>query len=201
MPKKLFHELDHEKRARIVGVALREFAQYSYNESSTNRIVKHAGIGKGSLFKYFQNKKDLYFYILDAIAADLTADLAGEMKNHKGDLFERTIRYAELEFSWYVQNPEKYRLFKKAFVKNDTEIFKETEQRYALAGNEVFYRLFEDVDMREKEKFLDILKWFLQGFNEAFVEEMRTQDNINDVKDAYLERLNEYMAILKEGLK
>jgi TetR/AcrR family transcriptional regulator len=201
MPKKLFYELDDEKRARIIRAALSEFAQYSYNESSTNRIVKHAGIGKGSLFKYFQNKKDLYFYILDAITADLTADLAGEMTNLKGDLFDRTIRYAELEFAWYMQNPEKYRLFKKAFVKNDTEIFKETEQRYALEGNEVFYRLFEDVDTREKEKFLDILKWFLQGFNEAFMEEMRTQDNINEVKDAYLKRLNAYMAILKEGLK
>ncbi|KAB3527434.1 TetR/AcrR family transcriptional regulator [Alkaliphilus serpentinus] len=61
MPKKLFYELDEEKRERITNVVLREFAQHSYNESSTNRIVKNAGIGKGSLFKYFQNKQDMYF--------------------------------------------------------------------------------------------------------------------------------------------
>lgn len=207
MLKKLFYELDEEKRERITNVVLREFAQYSYNESSTNRIVKNAGIGKGSLFKYFQNKQDMYFYILDYIINDLAVDLKDEIANLPGDLFVRTIKYAELEFTWYIQNPDEYKLLKRAFVKNDTEIYKETKAKYASMSEEYYYKLFEDINMeqfqfkREKKKLLDILKWLLKGFNEEFIEEVESEDNINSLKDEYLRRLVEYIEILKEGLK
>lgn len=205
MPKKLFHELNEEKKARITDVGLNEFAQYSYNESSTNRIVKNAGIGKGSLFKYFSNKEDFYFYILDYVIADLVANLEKEITKLPSDLFERTIKYSELEFAWYIQDPDKYKLLKKAFMKDNTEIFKKTEERYVLMGEKFYYKLFEDVNTKqfkwEKEKILDILKWFLKGFNEEFIKEVELQDNIQDIKDEYLKRLKEYMKILKEGLK
>lgn len=157
-------------------MVLRAFAQYPYNESSTNRIVKNAGIGKGSLFKYFHNKKDLYFYILDYIIEDFTVNLGDEIANLPEDFIERTIKFAELEFNWYINNPDKYKLLKKAFVVNDTEFFKETEKKYNAKGEEFYYRLFEDVNTEkfkwEKEKLLDLIKWFLKGFNEEFVEEM-----------------------------
>lgn len=205
MPNKLFYELDEEKRARIINVLLKEFAQYSFNESSTNRIVKNAGIGKGSLFKYFQDKKEIYFYILDYIMAELTGTLEAEIANLPEDLFERTIKYAELEFNWYINNTDKYKLLEKALVKNDTRIFEETEKRYNLKGEEFFYRIFKDVKIEqfkwEKGKLLNILKWFLKGFNEQFIEEMREQDNISDLKDAYLRCLIQYVEILKEGLQ
>lgn len=56
-----------------------EFAEYGYENSSTNRIVKKAGISKGSLFKYFPTKEDFYFYVLDEITAELNSSL--EEKN------------------------------------------------------------------------------------------------------------------------
>ena len=56
MPMKLFTELDSEKQERILDAALKEFAEYGYENGSTNRIVKNCGISKGSLFTYFENK-------------------------------------------------------------------------------------------------------------------------------------------------
>ena len=204
MPNKLFYELDEKKKTRIKNVLLKEFAQYSFSESSTNRIVKNAGIGKGSLFKYFQNKKEMYFYILDYTTAELTGILETEIANLPEDLFKRTIKYAELEFNWYINNPEKYEFLDKAFAQNDTEIFIETEKRYNLKGEEFFYKIFEDVNPKqfkwEKAKLLNILKWFLKGFNESFVKEIQVED-IEDLKEVYLKRLFEYMEILQQGLK
>ena len=204
MPTNLFLHLNEEKRAKIRSVALREFAQHTFNESSTNRIVENAGIAKGSLFKYFHNKKDLYFYMFDYIFEEFAASLEGVIRNFKGDLFERTIKYAEFEFSWYLQNSENYMFVKKALEKENTEIIKELEERYAFIGDEVFYELFSDINAEkfkgEKEKTLNILKWFLKGFNEEFIQELQTQDMINELKDEYLRRLVEYMEILKEGL-
>lgn len=205
MPNKLFYELDEEKRARVFNAVLEEFARYSYHESSTNRIVEKAGIGKGSLFKYFRDKKDMYFFILDTVIEEFKIHLEGEFTNLPKDLFPRAVQYAELEFAWYIENPEKYKLLEKALVKNDAEIFYETEKRYNLQGEEFYYRIFEDIDTKEfkykKEELLNILKWFLKGFNDQFIEEMQMQDDISGLKDAYMSRLIRYIEILKAGLQ
>ena len=60
MPTKVFNELDKSKQDKIIESAIKEFAEYGYEEGSTNRIVKDCGISKGSLFKYFENKEELY---------------------------------------------------------------------------------------------------------------------------------------------
>lgn len=59
-----FLNLNPEKQDRILNAALKEFAQKGYQNASTNEIVKEAGISKGLLFHYFNNKRICtYFYI------------------------------------------------------------------------------------------------------------------------------------------
>jgi len=60
-----FHSSDLEKQDRILNAALKEFAEKGYKNASTNQIVKDAGISKGLLFHYFNNKKDLYLFLYD----------------------------------------------------------------------------------------------------------------------------------------
>ncbi len=60
-----FENLNPEKQQKILNSALSEFAEHGYEQASTNRIVKQAGIGKGMLFYYFKNKKDLYEYLIE----------------------------------------------------------------------------------------------------------------------------------------
>ena len=64
MPKQTFFNLPDEKRQLIIDLAIDEFAEYSYKEASISRIVKHAGIAKGSFYQYFEDKKDLYLYLI-----------------------------------------------------------------------------------------------------------------------------------------
>ncbi len=75
MPTPLFLGLDTEKQQNIFIAGVSEFAEYGYENSSTNRIVKKASISKGSLFKYFPTKEDFYFYVLDEITAELNSSL------------------------------------------------------------------------------------------------------------------------------
>ena len=51
-----FENLPEEKRKKILEICLDEFSENSYENSSTNTIVKRAGISKGILFHYFKNK-------------------------------------------------------------------------------------------------------------------------------------------------
>src|SRR5690606_8453399 len=59
-----FLNLPDEKRNRIVELALDEFSSHPYRQASLSRIVARAGIAKGSMYQYFDNKLDLYQWLV-----------------------------------------------------------------------------------------------------------------------------------------
>jgi len=65
MPTETFLHLSREKREHFLKAAYAEFAAHSYAEASVSRIVRRLGIAKGSVYQYFEDKRELYFYLLD----------------------------------------------------------------------------------------------------------------------------------------
>lgn len=65
MPKETFYNLSWEKANRIIEAALDEFANVSFDKASINKIIEAAGIPKGSFYQYFEDKKDLYKFIIN----------------------------------------------------------------------------------------------------------------------------------------
>lgn len=48
-----------EKKNQIIAAALRVFARKGFSESTVNDIATAAGIGKGTVYEYFQNKDEI----------------------------------------------------------------------------------------------------------------------------------------------
>ncbi len=69
MPKPTFFNLPPEKREQILQLAMAEFAANDYERASISRIVAQAGIAKGSFYQYFEDKADLYTYLLDLLSS------------------------------------------------------------------------------------------------------------------------------------
>jgi TetR/AcrR family transcriptional regulator len=65
MPKQTFFNLPVEKRQAILDVVIDEFAEHDYKNASLSNIVQRAGIAKGSLYQYFEDKREIYFYLLE----------------------------------------------------------------------------------------------------------------------------------------
>lgn len=205
MPTKLFFELDRNKQMKIISVGISEFAAYGFSNSSTNRIVKQSEISKGSLFKYFQNKEEFFFFILDVVTTDLSENLDRATSNFSQELFQRVIDYAAAEFSWYIHNPEKSRLIMIAFSPNDTEIYPKVLARYGKKEQEIYYELLEDITADnfrwDRKMTIDILKWFLKGFNEDFIRNVKMeQHDFERIKNDYVKSLAAHMDMLKNGL-
>ena len=64
MPKQTFFNLPDAKRARFVDAAIDKFAAHSFAEASLTTIVRSAGIAKGSVYQYFDDKLDLYRWLV-----------------------------------------------------------------------------------------------------------------------------------------
>ena len=67
MPKQTFLNLPEEKRTVIVNAAIDEFAGYGFESASINRIVANSGISKGSFYQYFEDKADVFKYLLTVL--------------------------------------------------------------------------------------------------------------------------------------
>lgn len=65
MPFQTFLNLPGGKRQTIVDAAVAEFANHSYEAASISNIVSQAKIAKGSFYQYFEDKQDLYLYLVD----------------------------------------------------------------------------------------------------------------------------------------
>ena len=67
IPKETFFNLPLEKRERIIEAAIDEFSRNDYREAKINEIVRLSSIPKGSFYQYFEDKKDLFKYVIDLL--------------------------------------------------------------------------------------------------------------------------------------
>lgn len=65
MPRESFSNLSQEKKNRIYSAAKIEFIRHPYDDVSINRVIKTAKISRGSFYLYFENKQDLYYFVLN----------------------------------------------------------------------------------------------------------------------------------------
>jgi AcrR family transcriptional regulator len=67
MPKQTFFNLKKEKKEKIIQAAIQEFSTKSYELVNLSDIIKQAGIPRGSFYQYFEDKRDIYFHLIDII--------------------------------------------------------------------------------------------------------------------------------------
>lgn len=91
MPSSTFHNLPPEKRAKILEAACAEFARVPYTEVSINKIIRAAGIPRGSFYMYFKDKRELFFYLLEAGRDRLIELLGAFLDAREGNPFDACL--------------------------------------------------------------------------------------------------------------
>lgn len=62
--KPTFLNISAEKREKILSVATHEFSQNGFENTNINVIAKKAGVSVGSLYKYFDTKRELFLTVV-----------------------------------------------------------------------------------------------------------------------------------------
>lgn len=65
MPKPTFFNLKEAKRKAITDAFLQEFSNTAFDDASITTVVKALGIAKGSVYQYFEDKQDLFSYLIE----------------------------------------------------------------------------------------------------------------------------------------
>ncbi|MBE5958589.1 MAG: TetR/AcrR family transcriptional regulator [Lachnospiraceae bacterium] len=99
MPKNTFFRIAEEKRKRIIAAAQTEFLNHPYNEVSINQIIKNARIPRGSFYQYFNDKEDLFLYVISEHKKIIQDEFVKGMEKNNGDLFACVDYYLDMFFN------------------------------------------------------------------------------------------------------
>lgn len=109
MPKATFFGLPDERRDRLVHEAIVEFADRTYTEASLSQIARRSRIPKGSFYQYFEDKLDLYRWLLTEEAPRQKRVFLG-VARLEGDFWARLETIIERGMAFLVEHPRLARL-------------------------------------------------------------------------------------------
>jgi AcrR family transcriptional regulator len=106
MPKSTFDHLPEAKKQAIVAAARSEFSAVPFTEASINRIIKAAGISRGSFYQYFEDKYDLVCHLLSRFYQRFHALAKDRLRLNGGDWLDtlETLRVFLFESSRHPDN-------------------------------------------------------------------------------------------------
>ncbi len=168
MVKPTFSNLPEEKRQRIIDVALEEFAARPFTKASLSNIVARAGIAKGSMYQYFEDKKDLFLYLLDLAIEQKLDYIKREVNLEAGffDAFEQTLRVGT---KFNLSHPQLGSLMANIMEPSSEEVLREVSEKSRHLTIEFFQNMIskgqvngeirKDVDPR----FMATLMYSLLG--------------------------------------
>jgi len=194
-----YYSLETKKQERIINAALKEFARNGYDKASTNEIVKEAQISKGSLFNYFNNKKELYLFLFDYVAK-VIEQIYEEVDWNEPDFFERMRQLGLVKFKVYKKFPYAFDFLKALTHEGATEVkpaINKLKKDLVTSGLELGYQNVDWTKFRDdfnREKVINIINWTMLSFAE---ECMNKLDSIDDVGVEILSESDEYFEILK----
>ncbi|MFH1632534.1 MAG: TetR/AcrR family transcriptional regulator [Chloroflexota bacterium] len=203
MPKDTFFNLPEDKRTLICQVALDEFAEYSFNQASINRMVAKSGIAKGSFYQYFEDKKDLFLYLVQSAAEEKLNYISPLMYNpDQHDIFT-LLREMYLSGIRFADERPKYAEISRKILENmDASIYKEAMADNLPSAYEFFETLLEKSIARgEVRPDIDIKMFaYLIASMNTLVIAYYTEYIAQDYDDKMFETIDKFLDFLKNGI-
>jgi AcrR family transcriptional regulator len=144
VPKPTFFNLPKEKQDILMNVAKKEFSRVPLYEASIANIIKEAGIPRGSFYQYFDDKEDVFFYLLDVYSKRSYELFISIVKRNIGDVFESFIDWFKSILKSF-EVPEDRQYIKNAFLNMNFKIEKAFTQN--MYGERVKSRFFEIIHL------------------------------------------------------
>ncbi|HWT27459.1 MAG TPA: TetR/AcrR family transcriptional regulator [Mobilitalea sp.] len=167
--------MDEAKKQSIINAGFKEFGRHGYKKASVEAIVKEANISKGSLFYYFESKKNFYIYLYEYCGTLMekyidSPDDGGAPSYMKfTDFFERVNAIQLLRMKHTIAYPNIFSYMKRAIFETEpsvrTEITKinerYTKDRVMLFFQNLDYYKFKDgID---PAMVVQLLAWCAEG--------------------------------------
>lgn len=165
-----FWALDEEKRLRIINAALEVFATNDYKRSVTDDIAAKAGISKGLLFYYFNNKKSLYTFLYSYCGKVMIEEVVDNSLLEITDFFELLRVTGEKKYKVLEKMPYIYDFSIKAYFSSIEEMETHISDIRDVGISLINEELFKNIDFTkfkegtDIQRIINILIWSTEGY-------------------------------------
>lgn len=199
MPKNTFFNLEQGKKNRIIKAGFNEFYNHKFNDASINNIVKEAKISKGSFYQYFEDKYDVYKYLIDIIAQEKISYLTDVIEKDKDmDFFELLRNLYIKGFAFAKDHPIYYKIA--CNLLKDNELKEKIYKDYNDMGNHFMINILSngikngsirsDID-------INLVATLIRGIDTVLVDyflENIDENGVSNLIDAFID-------FIKNGIK
>lgn len=200
-----FENLDPNKKKKILDSALMEFAENGYKQASTNRIVKQAGIGKGMLFYYFQNKQELYEYLVEYSLNFIIDEYLNLVDSNEPDFINRLKGASQLKMKAQLENEHVFNFMGTVMLTKDLELPPHLQKRYEKLQKQGYALLYEGIDKTlfrkdvDVDKAFNLIRWGIDGYQQDLLQKLQGQKIADLDFEPYWDEFYEYLDILKKS--
>ena len=99
-----------ERRADILRAAAKVFAQHGYRATDVQFIADEAGVGKGTIYRFFPTKESLFLATLNDVMERLTEEVEAVVEAVE-DPWAAICQVSRTYFSFFDRHPEAVELF------------------------------------------------------------------------------------------
>lgn len=197
MPKKTFYNLPEEKQNQIIDSAIEEFSRGTYKEIPISAIIKRAEIPRTSFYDYFEDKMDLYSYIIDMIGRKKAKYM--DLRSEEEGFFDELRNYL-ISGATFIAKEPKLNTIASNFL-SDKKLIEEIYGVDSMDVQDVFFEMIEkgiakgelraDINKEFTARILNVLTsgLMLKGLGEN-----------GNLETVILEMSDEMLRFIKEGL-
>jgi len=202
--KPAFFNIPELKREAIINACIDEFASYGYEKSSTDRIIKTAGISKGGLYEYISSKEELFIFITEHTYRELygfiITCLKKDFEELPDDILERFRLVSSIAIDFYIKNPEYVRFITNTYRINDQNLEDKIKKIFMKQFLIVFGSICGDTLLYDREQLIDLLIWLLAKTRDDFLHALKKNKNVKKLKTIYMKNWDFYLSVLKTGI-
>lgn len=122
MPSATFLKLAETKRKHFVAEAYKEFSRNSFEAASITNLVKSLGIAKGSVYQYFEDKDELYTYLVHDANRQLNQLLDKACPYNGEEFYDWYTKLLMVELKFLLSFPQFAILFQKLLAESSNPL-------------------------------------------------------------------------------
>jgi len=189
----------HQRRIQILTKAFALFAEEGYNGVTYRKVADRCGISRTAIYKYFQNKEEMFLYAVQLATDNLTTLIENTLRHHEGTFLEKLVRVLRVIVRLLADN----RIFLTVILdyiltqKQHGKDIRRQVRRHTFGLKHLLIRLLREAvaagELRIRQ--IEMVAYHLYGMLESFILNL-TVTNILDEEDC-LELIDGYIEQLK----
>jgi len=210
VPKETFLNLSEEKQEKVMRAAISEFTNHGFEKANIGIIAKSAGVAKGSIYQYFEHKKELFLYSVKWTVKLIMAKYSTDMASAADiNIFDYMLQNSRDIWVQMRQERELIIFMQDVFLGKYRNLTDESMEYMLKVSDEYLLKQIQDGKRKgyiRKDIDDKILSLYLTGVSYKIKEHMMLKarefggDMIDDDFDAVEKDIKDMVELMKNGM-